>query len=85
MNSTSALSIIVILLVCTLAGCASFDNDLRDAWRGVPVSIDDVPEGAITPEHRNALRAKGATIEKCDDGIGGNLKRYRFVRVAGTS
>jgi hypothetical protein len=58
-----------------MLGCASFDGELQDALRGVPIGIDDIPEGAITTEHRKALRDKRAIVEKCGDG---ETTRYRI-------
>ncbi len=72
---------VVLGLFCTLPwGCVSFHEDLNDVWRGVPITIDDIPEGIITTEHRSALRQKGATIERCGDG---EAARYRIEMPTG--
>jgi hypothetical protein len=76
MNSLRLVFVAVLALSCTLpSGCASFHEDMRDVWRGVPISVDDIPEGVISTEHRNTLRQKGATIERCGDG---DSTRYRI-------
>jgi hypothetical protein len=75
MNCLRLVLVVVLAPVCMLpSGCASFHEDLRDVWRGVSVSIDDIPESVITTEHRTTLRQKGATIERCGDG---DSARYR--------
>jgi hypothetical protein len=76
MNSPRFLFVVILVPFCMLpSGCASFQEELHDVWRGVPITVDDIPEGIISTEHRNALRQKGATIERCGDG---DSARYRI-------